>query len=183
MDDVSYILSPQLTGPAPMMLWTAAIIETYLGNYVGMGVLLGVLLGIQFVNVRFYENLKVGNALAARKFSLRPVAVVKRDGMWQNIDAACIVPGDLVLLAAGSKVPADCYLNMAEIEVDQSFLTGQYQSVRVHRGDICQVGSLVTKGEMEGTVHTTGRRTAFGELAAMLQSVKNVGCRLIVITL
>ena len=46
--------------------------------------------------------------MAALKASLKPVATVKRDGKWQNIDAPLLVPGDMVLLAAGSAVPADC---------------------------------------------------------------------------
>jgi magnesium-transporting ATPase (P-type) len=55
-----------------------------------------------------YETTKAGDAVAALKASLKPIATVKRDGKWQNIDAPLLVPGDLVLLAAGSAVPADC---------------------------------------------------------------------------
>ncbi len=41
----------------------------------------------------------------------------RRDGRWQNMDGARVVPGDLVMLAAGSAVPADCWVNEGEIEV------------------------------------------------------------------
>ena len=41
----------------------------------------------------------------------------RRDGKWQNIDGARVVPGDLVMLAAGAAVPADCWVNEGEIEV------------------------------------------------------------------
>jgi len=44
----------------------------------------------------------------ALKASLRPQATARRDGVWQTLDAAALVPGDLVLLASGSHVPADC---------------------------------------------------------------------------
>jgi hypothetical protein len=54
---------------------------------------------------------KAADAVAALKASLKPLATVKRDGAWQNMDAGLLVPGDLVLLAAGSSVPADCLVN------------------------------------------------------------------------
>jgi H+-transporting ATPase len=106
----------------PIILWIAAIIEGVIENFADMGILLG----IQFVNaaISFHETTQAGNAVAALKASLKPSATVKRDGKWQNINAALIVPGDLVLLAAGSAVPADSYVNEGEIEVDQSAMTG-----------------------------------------------------------
>lgn len=55
-----------------------------------------------------YETVKAGDAVAALKASLKPMATCKRDGQWKNMDATLLVPGDLVLLAAGSAVPADC---------------------------------------------------------------------------
>ncbi len=55
-----------------------------------------------------YETTKAGDAVRALKASLRPQATARRDGVWQTLDAAALVPGDLVLLASGSHVPADC---------------------------------------------------------------------------
>ena len=166
-------LSYQLTGPMPIMLWIAAIIEAIIGNYADMGILFG----IQFINaaISFYETSKAGNAVAALKASLKPLATVKRDGKWQNMDAGGVVPGDLVKLAAGSAVPADCYVNEGEIEVDQSAMTGESLPVKFHYGDVCKMGSTVTRGESDGTVETTGQNTFFGKTAAMLQSVENAG--------
>ena len=46
--------------------------------------------------------------MAALKASLKPTATAKRDGKWVTLDAALLVPGDMVLLASGSSVPADC---------------------------------------------------------------------------
>lgn len=54
---------------------------------------------------------KAGDAVAALKASLKPTATVKRDGKWQTIDAALLVPGDLILLGSGSAVPADCMVS------------------------------------------------------------------------
>jgi H+-transporting ATPase len=58
-----------------------------------------------------YETTKAGDAVAALKASLKPTATVKRDGKWQTMDAGALVPGDLVLLASGSSVPADCLVS------------------------------------------------------------------------
>ena len=55
-----------------------------------------------------YETTKAGDAVKALKASLKPQATVCRDGKWQSIEAALLVPGDLVLLGSGSHIPADC---------------------------------------------------------------------------
>ena len=55
-----------------------------------------------------YETTKAGDAVKALKASLKPQATVCRDGKWQSIDAALLVPSDLVLLGSGSHIPADC---------------------------------------------------------------------------
>jgi H+-transporting ATPase len=157
-----------LTGPMPIVLWLAAIIEVVIGNYADMAILLV----IQFVNagISFYETTKAGDAVAALKNSLKPTATVKRDGKWADIDATLLVPGDLVLLAAGSAVPADSYVNEGLIEVDQSAMTGESLPVKFRRGDVCKLGSTVVRGETEGTVESTGAHTFFGKTASMLQA-------------
>lgn len=53
-----------------------------------------------------YETIKAADAVAALKASLKPVATARRDGKWQNLDAKELVPGDMVLLGAGSAIPA-----------------------------------------------------------------------------
>jgi P-type E1-E2 ATPase len=73
-------------------------------------------------------------------------------GKWQKIDAVVLVPGDCVLLASGSAVPADCIVNHGQIDVDQSALTGESLPVTMYQGDSCKMGSTVTRGEVEGTV-------------------------------
>ena len=60
-------------------------------------------------------------------------ATVKRDGKWSNIDAGEVVPGDLVLLACGSAIPADSRINEGQIEVDQAALTGESLPVTMYK--------------------------------------------------
>jgi len=161
-----------LIGPMPIMLWIASLIELIIGNYADMAILLV----IQFVNafISFYETTKAGDAVAALKKSLKPEATCKRNGEWRNMDATQLVPGDRVLLAAGSAIPADCYCCPHKpseiIEVDQSAMTGESLPVKFRRGDVCKLGSNVVRGEVEGTVETTGANTFFGKTATMLQA-------------
>jgi H+-transporting ATPase len=103
-----------------------------------------------------YETIKAADAVAALKASLKPTATVKRDGSWQNIDAKFLVPGDMVLLGAGSAVPADCLINDGRLEVDQSALTGESLPVTMYRGDSAKMGSTAVRGEVEATVEVRG---------------------------
>jgi magnesium-transporting ATPase (P-type) len=139
----------QFWAPMPIMLWIAIIIELGIGNFIDMAILLL----IQFANasISFYESNKAGNAIAALKSSLKPTATCMRDGTWSVIDAALLVPGDTVLLASGSAIPADCRVNHSEIEVDQAALTGESLPVTFYKGDSCKMGSTVVRGEVKGT--------------------------------
>ena len=104
-----------------------------------------------------YETTKAGDAVAALKASLKPLATAKRDGKWANIDAGNLVPGDLVLLASGSAVPADCLINHGTVDIDQAALTGESLPVTMHKGDSAKMGSTVVRGETEATVEVRKR--------------------------
>merc|ERR1712054_456697 len=174
-----------LIAPMPLMIFFAAAIEASIGNYPDMGILLF----INFANaaIGFYETTKAADAVDALKKSLKPKATVKRDGKWQVIDGTTVVPGDMVLLASGSAMPADCRVNMrdeerkkipdlviAQIDVDQAQLTGESLPVTLYEGDKTLMGSTVVRGETEGTVEFTGISTFFGKTAALLQSTEEL---------
>ena len=160
-------------GPMPIMIWLAIIVEFAIQQWADAGILLI----IQFGNATlgWYETIKAADAVAALKASLQPLATVKRDGKWQNIDAGGVVPGDLVLLGAGAAVPADCIVNEGRIEVDQSALTGESLPVTMVKGDTPKMGSTITRGEVEGTVEFTGSNTFFGKTATLLQGDNGLG--------
>ena len=121
----------------PIMIWIAAITEAGIRNWPDFAILIA----IQFTNasISYYEITKAGDAVAALKAQLKPLATVKRDGQWKNIDAKYVVPGDLVLLASGSAIPADCLVNEGTIEVDQAALTGESLPVTMYRGKIVYI--------------------------------------------
>jgi H+-transporting ATPase len=156
-----------LIQPMPCLIWVAVIIEAAIENFLDMGILLAIL----FINasISFYETNKAGNAIAALKNSLKPTATAKRDGKFVTMDATLLVPGDTVLLASGSAIPADCRINHGDIEVDQSALTGESLPVTFYKNDSCKMGSTVVRGEVEATVEFTGANTFFGKTASLLQ--------------
>ena len=163
-----YVFISLLWEPMPIMIWIAAAVEAGISNFPDMGILLG----IQFMNasISFYETMKAGNAVAALKNSLKPSCSVKRDGKWiDGFNASLLVPGDLVKLFIGGAVPADCYLNEGQLDIDQSAMTGESLPVTMFEGDIAKMGSNVMRGETEATVESTGKNTFFGKTAAMLQ--------------
>jgi len=136
-----------------------------------------VLLLLQLVNgfIAFHEATKAGDAIAALKASLKPEAQAKRNGVWANVDAGSLVPGDRVALNSGAAVPADCVLQGGHpIDVDQAALTGESLPVTVAAGGLPKMGSMVVRGECEALVAATGAKTFFGKTAAMILSVKSV---------
>merc|ERR1711988_241615 len=172
-----------LIAPMPLMIFFAAFIEWSIGNLPDMCILLF----INFANagIVFYETTKAADAVEALKNSLKPKATVKRDSKWQIIDGTTVVPGDMVLLASGSAMPADCRVNVkirkpgsevviSQIDVDQAALTGESLPVTLYEGDKTLMGSTVVRGETEGTVEFTGVNTFFGKTAALLASTEEL---------
>ena len=150
----------------PIMIWIAAIIEAALNHPEDMGVLLF----IQFFNATlgYKEITSAGDAVAALKKTLQARAEVFRDGRWCVVAAADVVPGDMVKLASGSAIPADCRVNEGQIDVDQSAMTGESLPVTMYKGDKAIMGSTVSRGETEGTVEFTGANTVYGKTAQLL---------------
>jgi P-type Ca2+ transporter type 2C len=130
----------------------------------------------------FWQEHRAERTLAALKGMLAPRARVRRDGQVSDIDAAALVPGDLVLLEAGDRVPADGRLVAAHaLEVDEAALTGESQAVgkwtdALERADLplgdrfnmLFMNTVVTRGRAELLVTTTGMATEMGRIAGMI---------------
>ncbi len=84
-----------------------------------------------------YETTKAGDAVRALKASLRPQATARRDGVWLTLDAAALVPGDLVLLASGSHVPADCRVRYLTVTSLSSVVPGPGRARIEPPGETC----------------------------------------------
>lgn len=170
-------------GPMPIMIWIAIIVELVPkpeADHVDRPSWadFAVLLTLQIVNglVGWYEHKKAGDAVAALKQSLSPRANVKRNGQWVSIPGRELVPGDLVSLAIGGAVPADCrVLGPKCIYCDQAALTGESLPAKIDVGDYAKMGSTVSTGECDAVVTGTGDQTFFGKTAKLIVSVEEVG--------
>jgi P-type Ca2+ transporter type 2C len=115
-----------------------------------------------------------------------PIARVIRDGHVYQVVAEKLVPGDVIILEAGDRVPADCrLLEAANLEVEESSLTGENLPVRKHircleddslslgdRKNMVFMGTSVTRGRAKAIVVATGMATEMGYIAGMIQEVQ-----------
>lgn len=130
----------------------------------------------------FYQEYRAEQSLAAVKKMLTPEAEVRRDGRRQIVPAVELVPGDIVLLDAGDRVPADGRVLAAHgFEIDESSLTGESHPVGKQNGvleradvplaercNMLYMNTTVTRGRAEMAVTATGMETEIGRLAEML---------------
>lgn len=153
--------------PMPIMIWIAIIIEFIITNWIDGAIL--ICINMFNASLSFYESNKAGNAVAALKASLKPTAICMRDGKWDNqFDSRLLVPGDLIELASGAAIPADCMINYGSIDVDESAMTGESLPVTLHERQMAKMGATVVQGETHATVVLTGKNTFFGKTASLL---------------
>jgi H+-transporting ATPase len=151
-------------GPIPGMIEVAAALSAALRHWADLAIILAML----FVNagVGFWQEFKADNAIALLKQRLALKARVKRDGVWKDIEARLLVPGDVVHVKLGNIIPADLKLtDGAYLSVDQAALTGESLPVDKKVGDDAFSGSIAKQGEMDGLVTATGMKTYFGKTA------------------
>ncbi|XP_050382308.1 ATPase 9, plasma membrane-type isoform X2 [Argentina anserina] len=130
-----------------------------------------------FINstISFIEENNAGNAAAALMAGLAPKTKVLRDGRWSELEAAILVPGDVVSIKLGDIVPADARLLDGDpLKIDQSALTGESLPVTRHPGQEVFSGSTVKQGEIEAVVIATGVHTFFGKAAHLVDSTNQV---------
>ncbi len=154
-------------GPIAFMIEAAAIVSAFLGRWEDF-IIITALLAFN-AGLELWQDLKASNALAALKKGLAPQATALRDGTWETVDAATLVPGDIVRIRLGVIVPADLRLIKGDYaSIDQSALTGESLPVARKVGDEAYSGSVVKQGEMDGVVIATGSSTFFGRTAKLV---------------
>ena len=167
------------------VLIAAGAVTAMLGHWIDTSVILAVV----FINavIGFVQEGKAENALKAIRQMLSPNAMVLRDGKQLTIPAKELVPGDVVLLQSGDKVPADLRLfRVKGLQIQESALTGE--SIAVEKvtqavaqeamlGDrrcLAYSGTLVTHGQGSGVVIATGSQTEIGHISALVADVESL---------
>jgi H+-transporting ATPase len=150
------------------MLEAAILLELVLGKFVEAGII-AVLLVFNAA-LGFFQEGRAQATLAALKKRLALTASVRRDGIWKNLPAADLVPGDMVKLSLGGVVAADVKLTEGSVLLDQSMLTGESIGTEAGPGFQTFAGALVRRGEAVAEVTATGTRTKFGRTAELVRT-------------
>ena len=169
----------QFHNPLIYILLAAGSIAFMLGETVDAGVIYGVVAANAIIG--FIQESKAEAAIDSLKNLLSSQAVVLRNGKKQTVLATELVPGDLVYLASGDKVPGDLRLfKTRDLQIDESALTGEsvssqktpatlkQQTVLADRNNMAYAGTLVTYGQGQGIVIATGDKTETGKIAHLI---------------
>ncbi|HEV7138181.1 MAG TPA: HAD-IC family P-type ATPase [Steroidobacteraceae bacterium] len=154
--------------PVPWMLEAAIILQLVLGEWIEAAVI--AVLVLFNAALGYVQESKAAITLQALKSRLSLVIPVRRDGRWQIMPAAQLVPGDLVKLSLGGIVPADARIVAGEVLLDQSTLTGESLPIEAEPDRIVYAGSLVRRGEAAAVVTATGIGTRFGRAAELVRT-------------
>jgi H+-transporting ATPase len=150
------------------MLEVTIALELSLGKWLEAGVVTLVLAFNAVLGL--VQQGRAQGALALLRQRLSINARVARDGSWQLVPAAGLVPADLVHVRVGDFVPADLQLSDGDVLVDESTLTGESLPAQRTAGDSIFSGSTITRGEATGVVTATGARTGFGQTAELVRT-------------
>jgi cation-transporting ATPase F len=169
----------QFHQPLIYILLVASLVTLVLGEYVDSAVIFGVVI----VNavIGFVQESKAEKAIDALARMVVTEATVRRDGRKRRVAAEELVPGDVVLLQSGDRVPADLRLFMVKsLQVDESALTGEsvpvqksasplaLDTILAERANVTFAGTSVTYGQAEGLVWATGNQTETGRIATLI---------------
>ncbi len=179
------ILWEQLTNPLVLLLVFAAVISAFLGkadNVIAISsiIILNAILGV-------VQEYRAEKAMAALQKMAAPLVRVRRNSDVHDIAARELVPGDVILVEAGSVVPADARLyEAANLRAQEASLTGESQPIEKYpepledpiaplgdRHNILYMGTSITYGRGTAIVVETGMGTELGHIADLIQSVES----------
>ncbi|HVB38822.1 MAG TPA: plasma-membrane proton-efflux P-type ATPase, partial [Vicinamibacterales bacterium] len=152
--------------PVPWMLEATIVLELLLGRRFEAAII--ALLLLFNVSLSLFQEGRANRALQLLRARLSVMARVRRDGVWREVAAAELVPGDFVHLRLGDFVPADVTLRDGQILLDQSMLTGESVAIEAGPDAMARAGAIVKRGEASGEVTGTGDRTFFGRTAQLV---------------
>jgi Ca2+-transporting ATPase len=173
----------QFHQPLIYILLASAVITAVLGEWVDSGVIFGVVLVNAIVG--YIQEAKAVNALAALTRTMTTEATVLRQGKKSRVSATELVPGDIILLQSGDKVPADLRLfKVRDLQIAESALTGEsvpvakdhalhgHDTALADRRNMAYASTLVTYGLGTGIVTATGDTTEVGRISRLISAAE-----------
>jgi Ca2+-transporting ATPase len=178
------ILREQLTGIMTLILFAAALISIFLDEYIDAGVILAIIALNAFLG--YTQEYKAEQSMAALKQLSVPNVRVRRSGQIREISARNLVPGDVVLLETGNRVPADGRVTESvNLRAQEAALTGESEAVDKvadqvfehdrplgDRRNMLYSGTIINYGHGAFVVTATGMATELGHIANLIQSVE-----------
>jgi len=177
------MLARQFVDPLVALLAVAAALSILVGEHLDAGTILAIL--VLNAALGFGQEWRAERALEALRKMLAPRAQVLRGGLIRSLPAASLVPGDVVEIAAGGRVPADLRLIRVQgLRLDEAALTGESvpiskvvdadapQTPLAEQRALAFMGTTVVRGGGVGVVVATGIRTEFGQVAALTDEVE-----------
>ncbi|MDJ0725895.1 MAG: HAD-IC family P-type ATPase [Prochloraceae cyanobacterium] len=175
----------QFNQPLLYILIVAGLTKALLGEWVNAGVIWGVT--IANAAIGYLQEAKAEDAIAALASSMTTETTVIRNGQIKRLPSRELVPGDLVILEAGDKVPADLRaIEVNNLQIDESHITGESvpisKSIELVENDVplgdrtsmAYAGGLVTFGNGIGVVVATGQNTETGQISQLLDKHNNL---------
>jgi Ca2+-transporting ATPase len=173
----------QFLSPLIYVLLVAAIITAAVGHYLDTWVVLGAL--VLNAIIGFVQEIRAEKAMEALIRLAAPRASIRRDGVISEVPAHNLVPGDIILLEVGDRIPADVrLLEVSNFKTNESTLTGESVPVdkysKAFEGDLpiaerknmAFMGTIVTYGRATAVVVKTGMSTEMGKIASNIREVK-----------
>ena len=171
------LLARQFTDLLILVLAVAAIISGFLGEWIDASAIIAIIL--LNGSIGFLQEYRAERSLEALKRMIAPRARVIRGGMDAEIDARDLVPGDLLVISEGDRVPADArLLETVALAADEAALTGESVPAHKDASAVCSpdadlqervnmvfLGTVVTRGRGRAVVTATGMRTELGQIA------------------
>ncbi len=167
------------------ILLGASLVTALLHEWIDSGVIFAVV--IINVIIGYVQEIKAQEAIESLKKMMTTEAIIIRDGKKVSVSSIDLVPGDIVLLESGSKVPADMRLiESKDLKVDESMLTGesvsalknialQKQDITLNdRDNMTYSGTFVTYGRAKGVVVATGEHTELGKIAHLIEETTSM---------
>ncbi len=165
------IAREEITEPMILLLLTVGVVYSLWGAASDAATIFAVIITLVLVEV--YNEFRAKRAIAALERIAAPKARVVRDGVAVDAETEAVVPGDLLVLIPGTRIPADARMSESRnLACDEAALTGESVAVEKSVDDIVYAGSVAVAGQGEAVVTATGASTRIGAIALTLEQVR-----------
>jgi Ca2+-transporting ATPase len=162
------------------LLVVAMIISFFAGESITAYAILAIILIV--ISIGFFQEYRAEKTIEKLKEMIMPVSIVIRDGVEKEISTKELVPGDILVLRTGEKIPADCIiLTEKNLLVNEAVLTGESEEIKKYptkeidsplKENLLFAGSFIVNGKCLAKISHTGMNTKFGKIAKLISTAE-----------